>query len=420
MKQLNIVLCIVMAFLLQYNSAKARNSGQDNIWDYKKQVTKTEGAFTYHAYLSQDGKEAWIYEAGINADKKHNVLEIPERIGASTVTCIGFERDGDLYKNLFGAYAEPYHDADAGTELASGIENIIIPDSVKVIHSAAFCGMDGLKEIKIPENVRELMDYVFYGCHRLETLILPGGMDKIDISSLRSCPKLKKIKFSSGNKKFVVKGKFLIERKGNVLIYAMPCKGKMDIPAGVQAIRENSFINSSPEEVNIPASVTEIEKFAFDTLSVNEGCKIKDVTVERKNKVFARAGQCIYNKKEKSLTVAVLNNKGVLKIPDKIENLTNTYSIVNYKGEGKYYKKVIFPKTLKTVTVPAFSVISDARKVYFTGKRPPVVKNVVENYASLPVFTDIYVPAASDGIYKKWYKKYNCDDYVDHWHTFNP
>lgn len=420
LKQPHIALCIALALLLQPGSTNTRKLVQNGKWDYEKQVTKTEGAFTYHAYFSKDRKEAWIYETSINGNKEHSILQIPEKINGSTVTCIGFEKDEDLYKNLFGAYEEPYHDSHGSTGETRGIKKITIPDSVSVIHSTAFCGMTGLKEVTIPANVRELKDFVFYGCTSLETLNLPDAMDKIDVSALRGCPKLKKIKISSNNKTFTTKGKFLLERKGNALIYAMPYKGKMRIPEGVKILRQNAFINSSPKEVYIPASVKKIEKFTFGTLSINEGCKIKNVKVSSKNKVFAREGQCIYNKKEKSLSVAVLNNKGVLKIPDKIENLTNTYSIVNYTSDGKYFKKVVFPKKLKTVTVPAFSAITDVRRVYFTGKKPPVIKNKLEYYASLPVFTDIYVPADSDKIYKEWYKKYDCLDYVDNWHTFNP
>lgn len=408
---------------LWFSSTAAQAAKKETKWDYDKQITETKGAFTYHAYISKNKKNAWIYKIDIHEEKEHSVLSIPELLDGKIVTRLGYtmdaekEPDVDYILNLFGTPVEDYHNWDGSSEEINDIKTLIIPDSVNKIQSAAFSGMDSLKTITLPDDVKTIESILFYGCGQLKTVQLPKKLKKLNANAFRDCPKLRSLKLSSKNKTYQIKKQCVIKKKSKTLTYVLPFGKKVDIPDGVKKIKTYAFNNCISPAVDIPASVTEIEFAAFHQTRSKQNIKIKNISVSGKNKVYAKDGQCIYNKKNKSLSVAIVNNKGTLKISDKVKNLTYTYSMVNCDTEEKSLKKVVFPKYLKTVSVPAFSLLSEAKKVYFTGKKPPKIKNEIEYYSSLPIFTDVYVPSSSEADYREWYEKYNCDDSVYHWYT---
>ena len=148
--------------------------------------------------------------------------------------------------------------------------------------------------------------------------------------------------------------------------------------------------NCTAPRVEIPASVTEIEGEAFHRPLLGPNTFIKDVAVSADSRTYAKDGQCVYHKLDQSLAVAIPDEKGVLYISEKVESLTNTHSLVNCDA-NKGSEKVVFPKTLKSVIVPSFSISAILRNVYFLGETPPRVTNHISGYASLPNFTHVYV-----------------------------
>ena len=68
----------------------------------------------YSAYLTEDGKESWIYQ--IKLSKKITKLTLPKEINQAKLTRVGFGKelynkgeDEDAYQNLFGDTIEPWH-----------------------------------------------------------------------------------------------------------------------------------------------------------------------------------------------------------------------------------------------------------------------------------------------------------------------
>lgn len=409
---------------LWFGSTGVQAEKEETAWDYDRQIVETDGAFTYHAYISNNEKNAWIHKIDIDTKEEHSTLSIPELLDGKIVTRLGYtmdaekEPDSDYIPNLFGVAVEDYHNVDGSSEEVKGIETLVIPDSVNMIQTAAFSGMDSLKTVQIPDDVESVESIIFYGCDQLKTVQLPKNLKELNASAFRGCPKLRNLKLSAENKTYQIKKQCVIEKKSKTLTYVLPFGKTVDIPDGVKRIKTYAFNNCVSSTIKIPASVTEIEDAAFHQTGSKQNTKIKNVAVSKKNKVYAKDGQCIYNKKNNSLSIAIVNDKGKLKISDKVKKLVNTYSMVNCDTEENSLKKVTFPKYLKTVSVPAFSLLSNAKKVYFTGKKPPEIKDEIEHYSPLPIFTDVYVPDRSKADYQKWYKKYDCYKFVDHWYTY--
>ena len=141
----------------------------------------------------------------------------------------------------------------------------------------------------------------------------------------------------------------------------------MDIPDGIKNIKKYAFNNCRTQMIYIPSSVSQIEEDAFGRYYLDGNKEIKNITVSKNNRVYAKDRQCIYNKKDKTLVAAIIDSNGELKVSEKIKNLTDIYSLINYNPYN--YNKVVFPKNLKCVMVPAFRRIGDAKKVYYSGNK---------------------------------------------------
>lgn len=432
--KLIIAMCTAVA-LLAFGNADVSAAEQSTLWNYEDKMEVTEGAFTYHAYTSKDGQNAWIHRIDINVKKNHSTLDIPENINGKTVTHIGYTPDAydfSIYEdeaedaaledfNLFGGFVDRYHSADGNTKVGKKLKKITIPETVEVIQPATFSGVDYITTIEIPEKVKKIESDTFYDCDSLKTVKLPDALEELNVFALAECPKLSELQISAQNAAYKVKNKCLISKKDNALIYVLPKTGTLKIPNGTKCIRAYAFCNATASKVNIPSSVINIEAFSFQKSAADGNKAIKNITVSSKNKMYAKDGQCIYNKKDKSLVVGIPDDSGVLRISNKVKRLTCNVSLINCNTNKKELEKVIFPKKLKYVEVPAFSYIADSKKVYFTGKQPPKVvvpEGTLPGWAELPVFSHVYVPEKSAKTYKKWYKQHKCYSYVDGFHTF--
>ncbi len=420
------VFCAVLFMTLIMVAADVKASAETSVWDEGKEEVYTEGAFTYYIHPSQSGEEAWIYKIEIQGEKVRS-LSIPETIQGKNVTrlgCLdrGSEDDREAYATLFGTYIEPWHNWDGSSIPAvAALNTIRIPDTVEVIERAALSGLNSVTTIELPRKVKKIEDFTFYGCDKLKTIVLPEQMESFQNSSLWGCPSLKNIKLSKNNKKFQVKKSCLIRKKYKALVFAAATGKRFTIPNGIKKITSYAFGSTRSSAIHIPSSVAKMEKGAFHRDAWRENINIKDVKVSEYNRVFARDGQCIYKKSDKSLAVAIPDNKGELRISERVKKLTGNISLVNCDmlDEG-YLEKVVYPGSLKRVIAPGFSAIK-AHNVYFTGSTPPkVVKPKSVDEDALPVGCQVYVPKTCADVYKAWYKKNKCYVYLEGWHTYNP
>lgn len=107
----------------------------------------------------------------------------------------------------------------------SGLESVIVPDSVKYVGENSFAGCGQLKRAVLPGKLKEIRENTFRWCTSLRDLTLPQELDAIRISAFEGCDTLQTV----------------------------------DIPEGVTAIEEGAFAGcKSLESVYIPDSVVEI------------------------------------------------------------------------------------------------------------------------------------------------------------------
>ena len=142
------------------------------VWDISREVTVEQDGYTYHAYLSKDGKESWIYQADSGSDSK-TTLSFPEEIQGAVLTKLGRTPVEDDYYDIFGNSVEPYHDVDAWEGGKENVEKVICPPSVKKVMAAAFCGFRNLEEVVLPEHMQKFAEYILFSCLNLKKIVLP-------------------------------------------------------------------------------------------------------------------------------------------------------------------------------------------------------------------------------------------------------
>ena len=85
------------------------------VWDISKEVTVEKDGYTFHAYLSKDGKKSWIYRADPGSDR-NSTLSFPEEVQGAELKKLGRTPEEDSFWDIFGNGVEPYHKADGWGE----------------------------------------------------------------------------------------------------------------------------------------------------------------------------------------------------------------------------------------------------------------------------------------------------------------
>ncbi|MCI8635452.1 MAG: leucine-rich repeat domain-containing protein [Eubacterium sp.] len=424
-KRLFTVFCTAVLLLLVFGISDTKAALKDSEWDITKMVSVEKNDITYKVFFSKNGQEVWINRIY----GYHGTLSIPETIEGRKVTRIGDavdyplfpNREADDLFNIIGFGIVPWKNIHGNNRR---VKEICIPDTVEVIMPYTFSGFTAVKTVKLPKKLSEIQKNAFYGCSGLKTLVFPESLKKIDPSAFQDCPSLKTLKLYARNNTYQIRNNCLIRKKDKALLLGACAGKKMKIPKGVEIIKENALSNVASGTVFISASVKKMEENAL----ANQ--RIKDVTVSTANKTFAKDGQCIYRREDKSLAVAIVSDDGVLRISDEVEKITPDYSMVNCKQFDKngrpLFKRTVFPRNLKKVIGPGLTQVSDVKELYFTGAVPPVIKHSKKlkyRYMSdFPIDSQrVYVPKDYDDVYRAWFKKYDgsSDEYW-RWNTYDP
>ncbi len=164
----------------------------------------------------------------------------------------------------------------------SGLTTVTIPGSLQTIGATAFDGCTKLTTVNFTENqsgALKFMNKVFNGCTALESITLPVQTTSVydNGNIFTGCTGLKSITVSSGNAKYITDNGSLYAKNDDgtalTLCTYVNVPAELSIPATagslpVTAIGPMGFQkNTTLTAVTIPASVTTIDRLAFDTCS---------------------------------------------------------------------------------------------------------------------------------------------------------
>ena len=172
---------------------------------------------------------------------------------------------------------------------------IEIPKTVESIKKSAFEGCSSLKSLTIPESLTSIEKSAFEGCFSLKSLTIPESLTCIDSYALHGCS-LEAINVDENNPKFCSIDGVLFDKSGTSLIKypASKTDSKYDVPESVKEIQKYAFDGcDSLETVVIANSVDSIGYFAFQNCTSMRFVYIPDSVTSIRGNAFANCTSLI-------------------------------------------------------------------------------------------------------------------------------
>ncbi len=188
------------------------------------------------------------------------------------------------------------------------IEEVIIPESVKVIDAYAFNTCENLKRIEFSKDTKVLHHAAIYCDPNLEHIDL-NNIEFIDIDNFHLCPKLNALLVNKNNPNFSVENNILYFKDYSLLIKApeniasilinekttelkeeslsrLNLVEEVIIPKGIKSIPKKLFFEAKIKKVIIKCNVNIIEERTFDHCTLLEEIVLPDTIEEIKNHAF--------------------------------------------------------------------------------------------------------------------------------------
>ena len=173
----------------------------------------------------------------------------------------------------------------------------------KCIGDDAFNQCHDLKSVTIPEGVTSIGGGAFFRCYALTNITIPSSVTNIGMTPFWYCTGITSITVAAGNPVYHSAGNCLIETASKTLIAG--CNSSV-IPTdgSVTSIDYGAFDGYSKlTNITIPAEVTVIGGWAFSYCS-----GLESITVEKGNKYYHSAGNCLIETASKTLIAGCKNS----------------------------------------------------------------------------------------------------------------
>ncbi|MBO4866365.1 MAG: leucine-rich repeat domain-containing protein [Ruminococcus sp.] len=135
------------------------------------------------------------------------------------------------------------------------LKNVVLPDTVTSIGSAAFQSCYNLEKIEIPDSVTSIGQAAFIGCFNLESVTLSKNLSTIETATFVDCKSLESITLPDS-----------VKELGDGVFVRCESLTDIKLSKNLESIGKEVFKNcSNLKSVTIPSSVTEIGENAFSS-----------------------------------------------------------------------------------------------------------------------------------------------------------
>ena len=305
--------------------------------------------------------------------------------------------------------------------LVVGCTNTTIPDGVTTIGQGAFRG-SGIQTLMIPNSVKDIVSDAFFGCKNLKSVTLPEGLETIGEAAFDDCFSLTSINIPSSMK--AIAYACFAHCKSLMSINIPSSISSIDSYAFAECIALNSVIVNRQSPISINGSV--FSNCPGLTLYVPVGCKEaygnaavwKDF---KEIKESVRKESTTYSVEEdKSLNVCVVEpTEKKVEIPESVTVNSKTYSVTGIAASAfennTVIKEVSVPQTIEEIGDDAFAGCTSLNTIYCHAEEPVVLGSTVASArargaveeTTINVFNGVdkvtcllYVPAGSVSKYK--------------------
>ncbi len=252
--------------------------------------TFTEGNLEYRI---SDADAAQAVCIGLNGTKSP-VTTIPATVTHDGVTYTVWRIEDKAFENLY-----PVSSNDSGS--------VIIEEGITEIGNEAFNMCYRMNSLSLPDGLLKIGDKAFYACVDLDHLVIPPSVQEIGQSAFVSCG----------------------------------CSSLgITVPEGITELKENTFSSCDSPQINLPASLIKIGKFAlsggaFESISIPEGVTQIDGGAFRDN--------------------SHLKN---IRIPDQVTVISNSV-LANCEN----LETVVLPENISLIDMCAFTDCSSLKEI---------------------------------------------------------
>ncbi len=206
------------------------------------------------------------------------------------------------------------------------LKKIHIPNGVQVIEGEAF-EESGVENLVLPNSVTQMKPYAFAGAKQLKQITLSDSLKRIEHDTFNNCVQLEQVKF--GSKLELIGEEAFVNCKLTNLVIPSTVKTveygafkntkcqKVTIQEGVRIIDYWIFAQCGElKSISIPSTVT-----TFQTNALSKCPKLTTITVAAKNGKYAVSDNCLTSKDGKTLLVVPGSKTGTFEIPEAVTTI---------------------------------------------------------------------------------------------------
>ena len=281
-----------------------------------------KGAFGSNMWIEYDPTTVVIEASGTCGDNLKWTLDMN---GVLTIS-----GKGDMYDNY--GLGHGWFDYS--------VTAVIIEDGVTSIGVSAFDGCE-IESIIIPDSVTTIGGNAFYLCHNLTEIYIPESVTSIGGEPFWGCSSLKYIRVDKDNPNYCSDESGVLYNKDMTELLQIPrgLTGDYTIKDGVTVIQGFRFVaDFDLNSVTIPASVTFIEEYAFESCMNMTG-----VFVAEDNPNYSSdENGILYNKDKTELVYIPGGFRGELIIPASVSEIEywafsdvfTTLEVIRFAGDA--------------------------------------------------------------------------------------
>ena len=231
------------------------------------------------------------------------------------------------------------------------VTELIIPNTVEVIHPHAFEQCTSITSVVIPNSVKNIGNCAFEGCSSLVSLTIGDGCQNIGICAFDGCSSLVSLTIGDG-----------CQSIGNFAFRGCSSLSSPTISKNITSIGVEAFAGcSSLSEISLPDGLTNIDWCAFQDCSSLNAIKIPESVTNIGFHAFLNTG--IYNDESKwdgnflCIDNCILEAKlfllsEVVTVKDGVRLLSGSW---HGEGDSQNIMHVVLPNSVTCISERAFS-----------------------------------------------------------------
>ena len=269
------------------------------------------------------------------------------------------------------------------------IEEVVIPDSVKVIGDMAFAQCQQLKKVTISSTslLEVIGERAFFCDNELSTIALPESLKKIGKEALRGCYDLVELTFPQN---LVRVGEYAVHEtawydaiKESGVVYlskvaysficleADPTLQNITLKSDTISVADKAFYgNEDVLSITIPGSVTHVGALALNNIP-----NLENIIVDAENELYSHSGNALVEKETATLIATTKNTvvPNFIEIIGEeafsfstIENVVLPETVKSFGARafwGSKVKSINLPLTLTTISEKAFYKASQLESI---------------------------------------------------------